>query len=168
MTRFGRKKAPTIVRFKDFFMEGHEDECWLWSGAPDRDGYGRLWVYEEKKTRGAHCYAWEQANQLRVPTGMCVCHTCDTRLCVNPRHLWLGTNTENTQDKVAKGRQARGTSITSNRKPVSKRKLCADAVRRMRSMFAEGASGPLVASTFGVSASMANAVRRGTSWSHVA
>jgi hypothetical protein len=70
----------------------------LWKGYPV--------ISTDGKTRRLHrmVFEWEYGP---VPFGMCVCHSCDNRACINPEHLFLGTNRDNTMDKVAKGRQAR-------------------------------------------------------------
>ncbi len=78
--------------------------CWLWSGAQSRE-YGQIRAYGRKM--GAHIFAYELLKGP-VPNGKCVCHSCDTPLCVNPDHLWLGTNADNQADKRQKGRSARG------------------------------------------------------------
>ena len=66
--------------------------------------YGEVWLGTEKGRMNAHRAAWELANQMPVPEGFCVCHTCDTPSCINPDHLWLGTKADNTHDMMRKGR----------------------------------------------------------------
>ncbi len=81
------------------------DGCWLWKGATFKNGgYGRIII------KGKHYRAHRLSYELfKVPPGdMKVCHTCDVTRCVNPDHLWLGTDTENIADRDAKGRTARG------------------------------------------------------------
>jgi hypothetical protein len=71
-------------------------------GKDDRHQYGAI-TWRAKMIR-AHRLSWEIANGVPIPDGLQVCHTCDNPPCVNPRHLWLGTNLQNVQDKVYKGR----------------------------------------------------------------
>jgi len=78
--------------------------CWMWTASCDRDGYGHLMV--AGRLRVAHRLSWE-LHRGPIPDGRQVCHTCDTPACVNPDHLFLGTQRDNMRDCVAKGRMPR-------------------------------------------------------------
>lgn len=80
--------------------------CWVWRGTTNNKGYGMLGIGRERQVL-AHRVAWESANG-HVPDGMFVCHKCDNPRCVRPDHLFLGTNSDNIQDSIAKGRFRRG------------------------------------------------------------
>jgi len=77
------------------------DACWEWNGPRDYHGYGRKTV--NRKTVRLHRLAWEWANGP-IPPGMFICHRCDNPPCVNPAHLFLGTNLDNVRDMIAKKR----------------------------------------------------------------
>lgn len=85
------------------------DECWNWLGALKDNGYGQLTrLGVSKKPLKAHRVAWVLAYGP-IPAGSgvhgtCVLHHCDNRRCVNPSHLFLGTNHDNVRDMHAKGR----------------------------------------------------------------
>lgn len=82
-----------------------ETGCWVWVASVYGKGYGQLWF--NGKHLSAHRVAYE-AFIGPIPEGLHVLHRCDMPACVNPAHLFLGTNKANSDDKVEKGRQARG------------------------------------------------------------
>ena len=73
--------------------------CWLWTGATDTRGYGSL-TYKMKRHQ-AHRHYWLAYNG-EIPKGMNINHKCDVACCVNPDHLYVGTQQENMQDKIGK------------------------------------------------------------------
>lgn len=78
------------------------EDCWIWTAALGRKGYG-LFRAGGKLIRATH-YSWELFAGRPVPKGILICHTCDHPWCVNPAHLFLGTNTDNARDREQKGR----------------------------------------------------------------
>lgn len=76
-------------------------ECWHWIGLNNGKGYGRM-TYQGRQ-QVAHRLAW-MAWRGDIPDGMSVLHKCDNRACVNPKHLWLGTQSDNMKDCWNKGR----------------------------------------------------------------
>lgn len=81
-----------------------EGECWVWDGWRLPSGYGTLRF--GRRTVLAHRLAWVTWVGP-IPAGMQVCHRCDNPPCINPAHLFVGTQTDNLLDMSAKGRQAK-------------------------------------------------------------
>ncbi|KKK76925.1 hypothetical protein LCGC14_2858760 [marine sediment metagenome] len=88
-------------RFNEKWIPVTETGCWLWMAHKNPNGYGTLRV--DSVDFPAHRYSW-MLHKGRIPEGLCVLHKCDTPLCVNPEHLWLGTKKDNTHDAIKKGR----------------------------------------------------------------
>lgn len=78
------------------------DTCWLWTGATSKAGYGQIGYSHNGKVY-THRLAYELTNGP-IPDGLYVCHTCDVPQCVNPSHLFLGSQSDNMRDASSKQR----------------------------------------------------------------
>lgn len=96
----GFYKRPSIE--DRFWSKVHKtDGCWLWTGAKSRSGYGQIGL--DYKVLYTHRFSYETLVGP-ISHGMFVCHKCDVPLCVNPDHLFLGTNEDNLIDMIKKSR----------------------------------------------------------------
>lgn len=101
-----RVPRPPAVRMWARIDRSDSNACWEWPGARHGKGYGLLFDRLTGTHWRTHRLAWTAANGP-IPAGLMVLHRCDNPPCVNPAHLWLGTNAENARDMVAKGRHWR-------------------------------------------------------------
>lgn len=133
-------------------------ECWLFRGHIDAIGYGRFPAFGENK---AHRVSWVLHNGP-IPEGMKVLHKCDVRNCVNPSHLFLGTQADNVMDMCAKNRQVSPRRY-GEKNPMSK--LTAERVREIREIFAAGGvTQKALAEKFNSSPMTISRIVRGLSW----
>lgn len=133
--------------------------CWNWTGSKHPKGYGQLTFmgYDQK----AHRLSYLLHNG-EIPEGLCVMHICDNPSCVNPSHLKLGTNQDNSDDKVTKGRQYRPTGEKNPAKILSEQK-----VQEIRQKYKTGLYTQLqLAIEYGTARSTIAEVTSGRTWFH--
>lgn len=148
--------AQDADRFWHRVAKGGPDECWMWEGPKNRDGYG-TWSKGGRKVL-AHRAAL--ALDGRLEADKCALHSCDAPGCVNPRHLFSGSQADNMLDMARKGRQrgpARG---------HSREKIDASKAREIRRMRAGGALMREIAERFGVTTGCVSGVIHGYTWRH--
>lgn len=148
----------TLFRFWKYVR--FTSSCWLWEGPPHRR-YGRLQVGGNgiEQTIRAHKLSWIIHHGI-IPDGLHVLHKCDIGRCVNPDHLWLGTQLQNNQDMAEKGRAAKGEQCGNS-------KLTELEVLRIREVSGLGHSQKEIAAKFKISPSQVSALHLRKFWKHI-
>lgn len=146
-------------RFWSKVKIGTDNECWIWQASKNGKGYGRFKI--GGCTMRAHRVAFFLMNGS-FPE--CVCHACDNPSCVNPSHLWAGTNLDNNADKVSKGRSRTGNQHGENN-PMSE--LCDSQVAYIKRLIEAGYKNTEISKWYGVSHGMISRIKLGLSWKHV-
>jgi hypothetical protein len=134
-------------------------QCWLWTGSVCPDGYGVATINKQHKR--THRISWELTHGT-IPKGKSVLHKCDNPPCVNPTHLFLGTQQDNITDMDAKGR--RGSAIGVNN---GKSKLTETDIVTIRSLHKQGMVGTKIAAQFNVHNSAIYKILNGVNWKHI-
>lgn len=145
-------RIPLSDRFWQYVDK--TDYCWIWKGCLHHTGYGIIRINYQNVQ--AHRASWELHNG-EIPEGLWVLHHCDNPPCVNPEHLFLGTNVDNMRDKLQKGRAMQGTDHCLS-------KLNPDIVREIR---ASNDHNSILAQKYQVSRYTIYAVRTSKTWKSV-
>ncbi len=153
-------------RFDDNYTPEPNSGCWLWIGDTSIHGYGRLCV--NRKSEKAHRVSWVIHNGA-IPLGSgyhgtCVLHKCDNKVCVNPKHLFLGSNTDNVADMVKKGRTAKGVNNGGSKLTESQvlliRRLCL-LKSKLKITY------KTIAKMFGIHTCSVGEINRRITWKHI-
>lgn len=133
--------------------------CWEWQGARAQHGYG---IFDARSgERFAHRRSWVMANGP-IPDGLCVLHRCDNPPCVNPRHLFLGTKSDNTADMMNKGRHR---PVSMPRESNPNVKLTEAQMLEIRQRYVtESISQDRLAREYGISQTQVSRIIRYESW----
>lgn len=135
-------------------------ECILFDG-PTINGYGNF--KHEGEQKRAHRVSFELAFGP-IPEGLYICHSCDVRHCINPGHLFAGTQADNMADMVAKGRSVKGRAYRLKGAGSPKARLTEETVR---AILLSPLGKTLAARAFGVPRSWVHSIRKGDAWSYV-
>jgi hypothetical protein len=133
------------------------DGCWLWQGAKIPDGYGQLQGPQGKVVL-VHRLSW-QLFRGPIPEKAQVLHKCDVPSCLNPEHLFLGSQRDNILDMKAKGRLV---TFSGERHGMAKLKWV--HIRKIRSQYSLGKTRAQLAQEYAISWSQLNRIVKGTSW----
>lgn len=157
----------TKIEYLDRFWGNVEKgtDCWIWQAGKFDNGYGQFRVGNKKIK--AHRFAWEAVNGP-IPEGIKVLHKCDNPPCVNPDHLFLGTNRDNTVDALIKGRIQPAKNLkhfVGEESPNAK--LTDVSVLQIREAFQSGRSKYWIAKKFGIAQSTVTQIVTGVTWRHL-
>lgn len=150
------RRGSLIERMAAKTRRAGADECWPWIGGVDHFGYGR--IYDHGTSYQVHRVVYELEHGP-IPDGLLVLHRCDNPPCVNPAHLFLGTNQDNVNDMLQKGRERRGETHHNA-------KISTQQVLELRQQFAAGRSAASLARAFGVDPSNVRLIVLGKTRKH--
>lgn len=157
----GFPRTPVLSRLMPRVEYELNTGCWLWAGGLDGQGYGRIGI-------GRKCFATHRITYAEFkgdPTGLNVCHKCDTPACCNPDHLFLGTQADNLADMSAKGRHGHG-DLRGDAHPNSL--LTRGAVEAIRRLAANSnLTQTEIGARYGVTQTCVSDVVTRRSWRHV-
>jgi hypothetical protein len=150
-----------VERFWQYVDKRSKHECWNWTGTASSNGNGERYgqINLGGSMFGAHRVSY-RIHYNTDPGNLMVCHKCDTPLCVNPHHLFLGTNADNQRDSVAKGRNV---DNRGEKSPLAV--LTWEKVREIRQLL-ETTDLPqtAIAARFGVNQSTISRVKKSKTW----
>jgi len=135
-------------------MNEQSTPCIEWTKARDKAGYGVSWMGGKFIRAHRKAYLLHKGD---IPKGQVVRHTCDNRGCVNPTHLLLGTNADNSKDMLDRHRQAKGSNVGTS-------KLTEELVTMIRSM---SGSSSLLSEFFNCSRTTIKDIKNNKLWRHV-
>ena len=158
-------RKTTLQLFEEKFIKTEDNSCWNWSACIMDGGYGLFAI--KRKPKKAHRVSYE-IYVGKITDNLHVLHTCDNRKCVNPNHLFLGTNLDNVQDKMKKGRIVPSFGGKNGSSKLDEKKII-----EIRSKYIplKNKSGPgslsFLAKEYGVYASTIWGIVKRRTWTHV-
>lgn len=156
---------PLEDKFKRRSKLNEETGCIEWLGSQMGMGYGSVHYKLDRNTKQKTGRAHRLAYQVfvgEIPEGMLVCHTCDNRKCINPKHLFLGTYLDNSRDKIRKGR-----AVYRRGENNQNAKLTEENIKLSYQLRSEGWIYKDLGEKFSVSPSAIRSALSKKSWKHI-
>jgi hypothetical protein len=151
---------PSVTRFWTHVDQRGAEDCWPWMACRQASGHGQFTVTTRpRKLMPAHRFMWTLVHGP-IPDVMKVCHTCDHGWCVNPAHLFIGTQADNLRDCREKGRHMHG-------ERHYKAKVTAETVRTIRAAVTAGERRAAVGARCGVTRKYVDQIMSGRTWRHL-
>jgi hypothetical protein len=174
----GQKEGNREAIIRRFMakVEKSESGCWNWIGGKGKKGYGRFSIGGSHNPDGTRRNSMVTTPRVAyrlfvgsIPDtqgshGSCVLHRCDNPSCVNPEHLFLGSNLDNVRDMDAKNRRVNA-QLKGSAHPASK--LTEKSVYEIATRIKAGESQVGIAKEFGVIPATINHIKRGRLWRHL-
>ncbi len=151
------KPKSTLSRFEAKIARCPMSGCWIWTAVVNENEYGRFYV-GNGMMMSAHRVSW-LLYVGEIPQGICVLHRCDNSFCVNPYHLFLGTQQDNMADMFGKGRNRhiRGEDHYCAKLTSADVVAIRDDQRPQRT----------IASVYGIGHAQVGAIKRRQNWRHI-
>lgn len=151
-----RRESP-VTLLSRHSVTNQESGCVEWTACRDKKGYGRMSPQADGEVL-AHRVSYLVCVGP-IPDGLNVLHHCDNPRCINPSHLFLGTNGDNNADRVAKGRSRGAVGVRNGKAALSE----ADVLRIRDDPRTQSA----IAREYGVDPTTVSCIKRGATWTHL-
>lgn len=148
-----------IIKFRNKIIKGDDvNDCWGWLGAKGVNNYSIFKIKYERYRASRVSYFLEYGID---PENLDVCHTCDNPICINPKHLFLGTRLDNMKDASLKNRMCKGGDNI-------KSKLKESDIPKIKEIYSKGGISQLkLSKQFSVSQAIIARVISSKLWKHV-
>ncbi len=146
-----------MKRFWDKVNKKGPDECWNWTAYKDECGYG-CFIFLGRRERSHRVVLMLEG--IDIPSGMLVCHHCDNPSCVNPDHLFIGSQLDNMKDMQRKNRGIAG-------EKNGRSKLIDQDVFRIFDLLKCGAKQIHIAKYFNIDTAQISSINTGKAWKHL-
>lgn len=145
---------------------GASNDCWMWNGAKNKQGYGRF--TQKKIQRLSHRVAFTSVHGP-IKSDTLICHRCDNPSCCNPGHLFAGSSSDNVQDSLRKGRQVKSHGLSHWKSKLDATKVL--ALRKCREEINMGlrptSDFSALYKSYGITAGGAYSASKGLNWRHI-
>lgn len=158
------RARPIDERFWEKVLKAGPAECWPWTAVVNDRGYGMVRVDARRPTKLAHRIAYELAHGVD-PGPLKVCHSCDNPSCVNPAHLWLGTDADNLADMRRKGRA--GDEFSGRKRGVDHHAAKITEAQAREIITATDPTNAAIARRMGLPYKTVSHIRQGNTWRHL-